>query len=47
VVGKKCGLMVFVLINAQSIMHTVFQLFDVLRFDSSVAIIVLINISSS
>jgi len=29
--GEKCGLTVFVLVNAQSIMHIVFQLYDVLR----------------
>jgi len=45
-VGEKCGLTVLVLLNAQSIMHTVFQLYDVLRFDSTVVINVLINISS-
>jgi len=46
VVGAKCGLTVLVLIKAQSIVHIVFQLYDVLRFDSSVVINVLINISS-
>jgi len=45
-VGEKCGLTVLVLVNAQSIMHIVFQLYDVLRFDSTVVINVLINISS-
>jgi len=35
VVGKKCSLTVLVLVNAQSIMHIVFQLNDVLRFDST------------
>jgi len=34
------------MVNAQSIMHIVFQLYDVLRFDSTVVIHVLINISS-
>ena len=34
-VGEKCGLTVLVLVNAQSIMHIVFQLYDVLRFDST------------
>ena len=34
-VGKKCSLTVLVLVNAQSIMHIVFQLNDVLRFDST------------
>jgi len=43
--GEKCGLTVLVLANAQSIMHVVFQLHDVLRFDSAVVINVLINIS--
>jgi len=42
VVGEKCGLTVLVLLNAHSIMHIVFQLYDVLRFGSTV----LINISS-
>jgi len=51
VVGEKCSLTVLVLINAQSIMHIVFQLYDVLRFDSTVqhnyvVINVLINMSS-
>jgi len=32
VVGEKCGLTILVLVNAQSIMHIVFQLY-VLRFD--------------
>jgi len=45
-VGEKCGLTVLVLVNAQSIMHIVFQLYDVLRLDSTVVINVLINISS-
>jgi len=45
-VGEECGLMAVVLVNAQSIMHIVFQLYDVLRFDSTVVIHVLINISS-
>jgi len=43
--GEKCGLTVLVLVNAQSSMHIVFQLYDVLRFDSTVVINVLINIS--
>jgi len=30
--GEKCGLTILVLVNAQSIMHMVFQLYDVLRF---------------
>jgi len=46
-VGEKCGLTVIVLINAQSIMHIVFQLYVVLRFGFTVVINVLINISSS
>jgi len=46
VVGEKCGLTVLVLLNAHSIMHIVFQLYDVLRFGSTVLINVLINISS-
>jgi len=37
---------VLVLVNAQSIMHIVFQLQDVRRFGSTVVINVLINISS-
>jgi len=45
-VGEKCGLTVLVLVNAQSLMHIVFQLYDVLRLDSTVVINVLINISS-
>jgi len=45
-VGEKCGLTVLVLVNAQSMMHVVFQLYDVLRFHSTVVINVLINISS-
>jgi len=45
-VGEKCGLTVLVLVNAQSIMRIVFHLYDVLRFDSTVVIDVLINISS-
>jgi len=44
-VGEKCGLAVIGLVNAQSIMHIVFQLY-VLRFDSTVVINILINISS-
>jgi len=35
-----------VLVNAQSIMHIVFQLYDVLRFDSTLVINVLFNTSS-
>jgi len=35
-VGEKCVLMVLVLVNAQSIMHIVLQLYEVLRFDSTV-----------
>jgi len=35
------------LVNAQCIMHKVFQLCDVLRFDSTVFIDLLINISST
>jgi len=46
VVGEKCGLTVLVLVNAQSILYIVFQLYDVLRIDSTVVINVLINISS-
>jgi len=46
-VCEKCDLTVFVLVSAQSIMHIVFQLYDVLRFDSTVVINVLINTSSS
>jgi len=38
VVGKACGLAVILLVNAQSIMHIVFQLYDVLRIDSTVVI---------
>jgi len=45
-VVEKCGFTVLVLVNAQSIMHTVFQLYDVLRFDSTVVTNALINISS-
>jgi len=45
-VGEKCGLAVLVLVYAQSIMPIVFQLCDVLRFDSTVVINILINISS-
>jgi len=45
-VDEKCGLTVLVLVNAQSILHIVFQLYDVLRFDSTVVINVLINIPS-
>jgi len=45
-VGKKCGLTVFVLVNAQSIMYIVFQLYGVLRLDFTVVINTLINIAS-
>jgi len=44
-IGEKCGLTILVLVNAQSIMHIAFQIYDVLRFDSAVVIHVLINIS--
>jgi len=37
---------VLVLVYAQSTMHIVFQIYDVLWFDSTVVINVLINISS-
>jgi len=37
-IGMNCGFTVLVLGNAQSIMHIVFQLYDVLRFDSVVVI---------
>ena len=40
--GEKCGLTVLVLVNTQSIMHLASQLYDVLRFDSTVVINVLI-----
>jgi len=46
VVDEKCGLTVLVLVNAQSILHLVFQLYDVLRCDSTVVINVLLKISS-
>jgi len=46
VLGEKYGLPVLVLLNAESIMHIVFQLYDVLRFDSIVVIKVLTYISS-
>jgi len=46
VVSENCGLTELVLANAQSIMHIVFRLYDVLRFDSTVVINVRINISS-
>jgi len=45
-VGENYGLTVLVLVNAQSIMRIVFQLFDVLKFDSTAVINILINISS-
>jgi len=38
VVGEKCGLTVLVLVNAHSIVHILFQLYDVLRFDSILVI---------
>jgi len=44
--GKKRGLTVLGLVNAQSVMQIAFQLHDVLRFDSTVVIDVLIDISS-
>jgi len=44
--AEKCGLTVLVLVSVQSIMHIVFQLYDVFRFDSTVVINVLINTSS-
>jgi len=34
------------LVSAQSLMHITFQFYDVLRFDSTVVIYVLVNISS-
>jgi len=34
---------IFDLVNAQSTVHIVFQLYDALRFDSTVIIIVFIN----
>jgi len=37
-IDKKCGLTVLVLVNAQSILHIVFQLYDFLRFHSTVLI---------
>jgi len=46
VVDEKYGLTVLVLGNVQSIIHIVLQLYDVLKFDSTVVINVLINISS-
>jgi len=45
-VDEKCGLKILVLVNAQSIVHMLFQLHDVFGFDSTVVINVLINISS-
>ena len=45
-VGEKYGLTALVLVNAQSIMHIVFQLYDAFRFDSTVVVNVFINISS-
>jgi len=44
--AKKRGLTVLGLVNAQSIMYILFQLYDVLRFDSTVFINVLVNILS-
>ena len=44
--GEKCGLTVLVFVNAQSIMPIVFQLYDVLGFDFTVVINILINTSS-
>jgi len=44
-VRQERGLTVLSLENAQSIMQKAFQLYDVLRFDSTVVICVLINIS--
>jgi len=38
VVREKCGLAVLALVNAQCVMHIVFQLYDILRFDSAVVI---------
>jgi len=46
VVGEKCGLIVLDLVNSQSIMYIVSQLYHFLRFDSTVVINVLISISS-
>jgi len=46
VVREKYGLTALVLVNAQSIMHIVFQLYDAFRFDSTVVVNVFINISS-
>jgi len=46
VVGEKYGLPVLVLVNAESIMHIAFQLYDVLRLDSTVVVKVLIYTSS-
>jgi len=45
-VGEKCGFTVLVVVNAHSIMQVVFQLYDVLRFVSTVVSNVLSNISS-
>jgi len=36
--GEKCGLTVLVLVNTQPILPIVFQVYDVLRFDSTVVI---------
>ena len=45
-IGEKFGLTILDFVNAQSIIHIVLQLHDVLRFDSAVVINVLINTSS-
>jgi len=45
-VKKERGRTVLGLVNAQSNMHITFQLYDVLRFDSTVVIYVLIHIPS-
>jgi len=45
-IAEKCGLTVLVLVNAQSIMNIVFELYEFLRFDSTVIINILINILS-
>jgi len=42
--GEICGITLLDLVNAQCIMHIVFQLCDI-RFDSTVVINVLINVS--
>jgi len=38
VVGEKGGFAVLALVNAQCVMHIVFQLYDILRFGSTVVI---------